>query len=525
MTIFSRIGLYMGFRGIKNRVFIQFWILFFLSMLFIDVLVLFIFLERTVSRYIDQKRSALAIACENQRRFPIDEVTPILAMDQNLLPQGDRFFFAKASASTQINGDPMEMPNALEKAVYQTLKTGLATTRKAGKTVGLLFLQHESVILTYPILSNGTTVAAGGLESSLTNVYQDFRRIQKISLIFVVINSFFFALFGNRQLTRVYFRPLKRLAKRAESYQDEDTLFFSVRKEDNEFSVLSSSLNKMLDRIAEDKRVLKETIGSLKAANVELKKAQNDVIRAEKLATVGRLTSGIAHEIGNPIGIVLGYLDLLKQTDLAPEERNDFIARSEKEITRINHIIRQLLDMSRSSVGESKAMSIHQLLKDLIVVLSYQPAADAVVFESNLDATDDIVFADPDRLRQVFLNILLNAVDALSGEPCKDARIKMITECTTGDSDLPSESDGGFIKVTIQDSGPGIHPSHLPHVFDPFFTTKPPGKGTGLGLSVSFMIVEKLGGHITVSGNKEMGAVFQVVLPLAKDSDVNGTDR
>jgi len=310
-------------------------------MLFIDILVLFIFLERTISQYIDQKRSALVIACENLRRFPTNDIASSLAINPSVFPEGDRFFFANDSVQTQIDRHPLEMPNALEKAVYETLKTGQASTRKAGKTVGLLFLQHESVIITYPVKAEGTTIAAGGLDSSLTNIYQDFRRIQKIALIFVIINSFFFALFGNRQLTRIYFRPLQRLAKRAETYQDEDTLFFAVRKEDNEFSVLSSSLNKMLDRIAEDKRVLKETIGSLKTANLEIKKAQNDVIRAEKLATVGRLTAGIAHEIGNPIGIVLGYLDLLKQTDLTPEEQNDFIARSEREITRINHIIRQ----------------------------------------------------------------------------------------------------------------------------------------------------------------------------------------
>jgi signal transduction histidine kinase len=515
----------MGFRGIKNRVFIQFWILFFLSMLFIDVLVLFIFLERTILRHMDQKRSALAIVCENLQRLPKNDMASGLGIDQRLLPEGDRLFFAEASAETQRGGHQGEIPNDLKAAVFQTLDTGMATARRVGKTVGLLFLQHRSVIVTCPIKSNGATIAAGGLESSLTSIYQDFRRILKISLIFVVINSFFFALFGNRQLSRIYFRPLKRLAKRAETYQDEDRLFFSVRKEDNEFSILSSSLNKMLDRIADDKCVLKETIDSLKAANVELKKAQNDVIRAEKLATVGRLTSGIAHEIGNPIGIVLGYLDLLKQSDLTPEERSDFIARSEKEITRINHIIRQLLDMSRSSVGESKAMSIHQLLQDLIVVLGYQPAADAIVFKSNLDATDDIVFADPDRLRQVFLNILLNAVDAVSGDTCTDARINVITECTTDGGDLTSPSDGGFIKVIIEDSGPGIHPSNLPHVFDPFFTTKPPGKGTGLGLSVSFMIVEKLGGHITVSTSQEMGAVFQVVLPLAEPADVERMDE
>jgi two-component system NtrC family sensor kinase len=91
-------------------------------------------------------------------------------------------------------------------------------------------LQHESVIITYPVKAEGTTIAAGGIESSLTNIYQDFRRIQKIALIFVVINSFFFALFGNRQLTRIYFRPLKRLAKRAETYQDEDTIVLRGQK-------------------------------------------------------------------------------------------------------------------------------------------------------------------------------------------------------------------------------------------------------------------------------------------------------
>jgi len=181
--------------------------------------------------------------------------------------------------------------------------------------------------------------------------------------------------------------------------------------------------------------------------------------------------------------------------------------------------------MSRTTGGESKLISVHQQLHDLISVLSYQPAADAIVFETNLNATDDIVFADPDRLRQVFLNILLNAVDAVNADKCSDPRIKLITEHTTDDGGMAGEQDRGLIKVTIQDSGPGIHSSHLPHVFDPFFTTKPPGKGTGLGLSVSFMIVEKLGGHIAVSSSEEMGAVFQVVLPLAKQRIRIGSDK
>ncbi len=505
----------MGFRGVKSRVFVQFWILFLLSMLLIDLLVVFIFLEITILRYTDQKRFSLKIACENRRPLSIAGDQTGLSEVEGVFPEGDRFLFAGGAGPILANGQQHTSAFNLETEVYQTLITGRATTKKVGKAFGMFFFQHKTVILTYPVKKEGKTIAAGGIESSLTDIYRAFRRIQKIAFLFVVINSFFFAMFGNHQLSRIYFRPLKRLAKRAETYQDEATLYFSVRKEDNEFSVLSSSLNKMLHRIADDKCMLKKTIGSLKSANLELKKAQNDVIRAEKLATVGRLTSGIAHEIGNPIGIVLGYLDLLKQTDLTSEEQNDFITRSEKEITRINNIIRQLLDMSRSTDGESRPISIHQLLQDLIEVFKYQPAAADIVFETHLDAIDDLVCADSDRLRQVFLNILLNAVDAVNSKHYGEGRITLTSQGVSGDTDLYIDPGSNFIKVTIKDNGDGIDASHLPHVFDPFFTTKQPGKGTGLGLSVSFMIVEKIGGHLTAANSEDMGAVFHVILPLA----------
>lgn len=465
------------------------------------------------------------VACENQLRIAAVDKNSGLMKDTRRFLKDDRFFFVDQAHPMPPNARQSALGDNLEEAVYLTLTTGRSATRKVGKTMGLMFWQPKSLIITYAVNVDGKTIAAGGLESVLTSIYHDFHTIQKIALIFVLINSFFFALYGNRQLSRIYFKPLKRLAKRAESYQDEDILYFSVRKEDNEFSALSSALNKMLHRIADDKRLLKETIDSLQTANRDLKRAQNDVIRADKLATVGRLTSGIAHEIGNPIGIVLGYLDLLKPTDLSPDERHDFIARSEKEITRINHIIRQLLDMSRTSVDESKPISIHQLLRDLVSVFNYQPLAQAITFESTLGAADDFVFADPDRLRQVFLNILLNAVDAVNSTAVTNARIKIRSECVTGQENDVNDANANFIKVTIQDNGPGIEPNHLPHVFDPFFTTKQPGKGTGLGLSVSFMIVEKIGGHIAASSSQTSGTVFEIWLPLTKHHGANGIDR
>jgi signal transduction histidine kinase len=494
-------------------------------MLLIDVLVVFFFLERTISRFAQQKQFSLVVACENQiRQHGLDHALDMMN-GNGLFSKDDQFFFVEGQGGAKSGGQPDARPTRLESAVYQTLNTGQAINRKVGKTFGFFFFQPESVMITYPVKAEGFIIAAGGVESSLSGIYQDFRRIQKIAFIFVVINSFFFALFGNQQLSRIYFRPLKRLAKRAETYRDEDALFFSVRKEDNDFFALSSSLNIMLHRISDDKRVLKETIDSLKAANIELKKAQKDVIRAEKLATVGRLTSGIAHEVGNPIGIVLGYLDLFKQSDLSSSERYDFIDRSEKEITRVNNIIRQLLDMSRTSGGDPKAVSIHQLLEELNTVFGYQPSASNIYFASHLDATDDIVLADPDQLRQVFLNILLNAVDALNANPSEEARITMITQCPAQVPDLPIDGDKPFIKVTIKDNGPGIDPLHLPHIFDPFFTSKQPGKGTGLGLSVSFMIVEKLGGYLYASSRQGKGTVFHVVLPLINHGEATKKQR
>jgi C4-dicarboxylate-specific signal transduction histidine kinase len=483
-------------------------------MIFIYVLVMFLFLERTTTHFSDLKRNQLQVACKIAFKAGNNEEAFQILHEAFHPGHNEHILILQAEQLKHRDRQLKQSKGYLFDAVSFTLQTGQSVTKRAGKTVGMIFVQHESMIATVPIKENGETTAAVGIRSPLKEIYQDFRRIQKIAFVFILIASLFFALIGNRQLSRVYFKPLQRLAKRAEAYKDDDPLFFAVRKEDNEFSVLSSSLNKMLRRIKEDKGVLQETIGSLQEANRELKKAQDEVIRAEKLATVGRLTSGIAHEIGNPIGIVLGYLDLMKQADLTHEVQNDFIARSETEIIRINNIIRQLLDMTRTSSEEVKNVSVHALLHDLVSVFAYQPSAGEISFEAQLEAAQDRVLVDPDRLRQVFLNILLNAVDALNTHPSSQPQILLITEESVIHS---SESAKSAIRIRIEDNGPGIGESDMAHVFDPFFTTKQPGKGTGLGLSVAFMIIEELGGQLTVSKSASGGAAFAVTLPIIRN--------
>ena len=145
-----------------------------------------------------------------------------------------------------------------------------------------------------------------------------------------------------------------------------------------------------------------------------LQRAQKEIIQAEKLASIGRLSSGIAHEIGNPIGIIMGYLELLKQKNTSVHEKREYITRTEDEINRINTIIRQLLDLSRPSNDGAKAVSVHEIINDITEVVRSQPLMSNIRINHVLEARDDTVIADANQLRQVFLNLIINAADAIA---------------------------------------------------------------------------------------------------------------
>jgi len=305
-----------------------------------------------------------------------------------------------------------------------------------------------------------------------------------------------------------------RLVKRAEEYKEEDDIFFSVRKEDNEFKKLSKSLNSMLMRISKDKEKLRSTVQSLEKVNSDLRQAQKEIIRAEKLASVGRLSAGIAHEIGNPIGIIIGYLDMLKQKDIKDKEKNDFITRTEKEINRINTIIRQLLDFSRPSKEGMKAVSAHEIIEDVSNVVNIQPFMSGINLELSLKAEKDIVRADSNQLQQVFLNLMINAADAISSSAIgQDGKIIIKSEVVS-DSDFDLKDQKNLLKVMFIDNGVGIPKETLGNIFDPFYSTKEPGKGTGLGLSVSYMIIESIDGKIEATSEQSKGTTLTIFLPL-----------
>jgi signal transduction histidine kinase len=321
------------------------------------------------------------------------------------------------------------------------------------------------------------------------------------------LDALILAVVGIYLLSRIVVKPIQRLLKLTAGYKEGDLIPSIAESSRDEIGRLTRSMNIMLKRLDDNKRELKDHISSLEKANRDLQQAQNEIIRSEKLASVGRLAAGIAHEIGNPIGIILGYLELINKNESTEDEKKDFLNRIQSEITRVNQIIRQLLDFSRPSNGEPEETHIHELIKNTVNILTPQPVMGAIRIDYQLEATSDEIIADPNQLQQVFLNVILNAADSLAGK--ENAEAKDLGKVLT----ILSVDAGDAMELRFEDNGSGMSEEELVQMFDPFYTTKEPGEGTGLGLSVCYRIVEGLGGTIRAEGVKGQGTTIIITLP------------
>jgi two-component system NtrC family sensor kinase len=421
-----------------------------------------------------------------------------------------------------VYGERGPLQDKLEALTGETITSGKKITRLVDTTWGVFWKCPRYLIMSYPLLRKGNSIGGAGIALPLDGIYQSLRQTQFILLVYILVNTVILTLIGLYRLSVTTVKPLNRLAKRAGEYTDGDEIVFLQEREGSEYNKLSKALNNMLKKISEDKEKLRKTVFSLEKTNLELKQAQKDIIRAEKLASIGRLSSGIAHEIGNPIGIIIGYLDLIKQDDIPGEERKEFICRAESEINRINRIIRKLLDLSRTSSDGLESVSVHEIIEDIVDIFKVQPKMPDIDLELNLAAEKNVVMADPNQLRQVFLNLMINAADAIfSNEDQKKGKLT-ISSTLSGDDMADRNNEAAppypMVKIMFIDNGPGIPEEIINDIFDPFYTTKEPGKGTGLGLSVSFMIVDRIGGKITAKSGKGGGTTMTVCLPLIVDN-------
>jgi signal transduction histidine kinase len=260
------------------------------------------------------------------------------------------------------------------------------------------------------------------------------------------------------------------------------------------------AFERLAGALSSERARLAEKVGELEQANADLVRARESLLRAERLATLGRLASGIAHEVGNPLGAITGYVELSRDPQRSPAEVSEFLARIGEEAQRIDRIVRDLLDLARPVEPLLGEVDVARPVEAALRLARVQARFRSVEVEVALPPSLPPVVGDERRLAQVFLNLLLNAGDAMAGAG------RILIEAAPG---------AGRVAVRVADSGPGIAPGDLPRVFEPFFTTKGAGRGTGLGLAISQGIVESFGGELLAANAPAGGAVFTVVLPAA----------
>jgi signal transduction histidine kinase len=228
---------------------------------------------------------------------------------------------------------------------------------------------------------------------------------------------------------------------------------------------------------------------------------QEQMAQADRLASIGQLSSGVAHEINNPLGVILGYTQLMLRSETNDTGRHKDLKTIEKHVRHCKSIVEDLLNFARRSEPKKEKVDIHRTIEDVLGFIRQNIGSSRIDFQTDFDRRIPPVVLDEKKIKQVLINLLMNARHAVG----EKGTIKVST------ASQPAE---GKLEIQVADDGYGIEEKHLKHIFDPFFTTKPTGEGTGLGLSVSYGIVKKHGGEIRVKSKSGEGSTFTVVLPV-----------
>jgi signal transduction histidine kinase len=268
---------------------------------------------------------------------------------------------------------------------------------------------------------------------------------------------------------------------------------------------LTEAFNGMAREVVGHRRELEEQVARLERLNRELERAQDQVVRSAKLASVGRLAAGVAHEIGNPLTVMLGFFDVLAALEpMAPEAR-EHLRTMRQEAERVNRTIRDLLDYARANPEPVETLGVGEVIDATVGLLAPQKPFRTIEIQVTVPSDLPPIRANRDRLRQVLVNLLLNAADAIGQDRPGTVGVKVSAAA------LPDGKPA--VRILVTDNGPGIPQELLDAIFDPFVTTKSPGSGTGLGLSVCQGIVEGFGGTIRASNRDGGGACFELLLP------------
>jgi two-component system NtrC family sensor kinase len=414
---------------------------------------------------------------------------------------------------------------------------GLRETLKIGRE-SFLFSRDGSVIFRYAPLRNRDGIAgAARMALSLSGEYERLNRSRHIFLAYFVLDFFLLLTFGSYLLSRIVVVPIRRLLAATEQIAAGDYSQSVHAPGGAEIAELANSFNLMLEALRRKQEEAEAHMKSLERANTELQAAREETIRSEKMASIGLLAAGTAHEIGTPLSAIIGYTGILLDEMKDDTVKADYLRRIEQESARIDRIVRDLLNYARPTTAEFEHLNIADLLADTIDMLERQGIFKKIRTSIEIEKDIPPLFIDRHQLLQVLINLIINARDAMpeggeiavrayTGElrmnPEKDSHLPPFTTMGRRKEDFQGAFRASFlsgrsftncVKIEVRDRGTGIDEQNMGRIFDPF-STKEPGKGTGLGLSISARIIDSFGGRITVESAKSKGTRFVIWLPV-----------
>jgi two-component system, NtrC family, sensor kinase len=367
----------------------------------------------------------------------------------------------------------------LSKEVYESVIT------KGETWANRAFVVNDWFITAYKPIKDPDGKIIGAIYIGLLE--KPFQYPKKIIMLFFIIALCITALLSVLVIffyTKMMMRPIERVIKISKRIMGGDLSARTIMRPKGELGVLCKTIDQMADSMEQHVTKIQED-------------TRMQIMQSEKLASVGRLAAGVAHEINNPLTGVLTFAHFLKEKKNNESDQHD-IDVIIQETTRVSDIIRGLLDFARQSPPVKAMINVNDTIQQLLMLIKGQKEFRNITITEEYDIKLPQILADKNQLQQVFLNLVLNAGEAITGP---------------GTITIRTSVDGKYILVKISDSGCGISEEDMYKIFDPFFTTKPVGKGTGLGLSVSYGIIQQHGGEIKCESKQNEGTTFRILLP------------
>lgn len=328
---------------------------------------------------------------------------------------------------------------------------------------------------------------------------ENLARIQGLLPYYLALDLLLPALIGFALLYFAVGRPLLEAEGAIEQLGRLDLSLTPPAKGGALVARMQAALTRVAEALKDEQTRTRSQLASLREAHAKLARAQTELVASERLATVGKLAAGVAHEVGNPLSGILGYLSIVRAQAKGNPEVREYIDRIDSEVQRINQIVRGLLELGRAADVALVPVDVEPIVQTCVRLVRVGPEFAKV--NVVVDATPGVVArVDPAKLSQVLLNLVINAAQALSG---------------LGEIRVRVRREGSWVMVEVEDTGPGIPPEVMPRLFEPFFSTKLPGKGTGLGLAVSKHLAGAMGGDVTAANGANGGALFTVRLQAA----------